>query len=345
MIEEARLEAFRSWQIGLDHALSTARKSARYLRFFERRGLNLDPGALSHDAVLLFLASARQRGAKPRTMNSWIRELNLWSRFNRLGWKATYFRRRSGPPIQVPTREIVGKLFGLPYASPSVSARNHAILALLVGSGIRRNELVHLQLSDRVQLESGPGLRVRFGKGENERDVPIDPAVCDLLDLYVNQYRSSTHPSALFTTQVGAISYGFIDRVVREAGARAGAPWLSAHKLRHFFTDEALDAGMPVSSVASILGHRRWETTQLYRQHRLQKIRAEADFRAAIGSRFVFGSTTRRKMEADLPGKDSSTVNHARDGVGARGAARNRAISPGVFLQGRSTTPEVGRWP
>jgi hypothetical protein len=46
---------------------------------------------------------------------------------------------------------------------------------------------------------------------------------------------------------------------------------------------------MPVSSVAELLGHKRWETTQLYRQRRLQKIRAEADFRATANSRSIFG--------------------------------------------------------
>jgi len=283
------LEDFRSWQIALDHALSTANKSVRYLRFLESKGLDLAPPALSYDRALGFMAEWRQRGVKPRTLNSWVRELNLWSRFLNLGWKLPYFRRRSGPPIQVPDRVLVSKLLGLAYPSPATQARNRAMIAVFADVGIRRNELVNLQLSDRIQLASGPGLRVRFGKGENERDVPLDLEVSELLERYVSTYRSHSHATRLFTTQVGPLSYGYVGKVVQEAGARLGAPWLSCHKLRHFVADVTLDAGMPVSSVAEILGHKRWETTQLYRQRRLQKIRAEADFRSTAKSRSIFG--------------------------------------------------------
>ena len=288
-VTDERLSRFRSWQIALDHALSTADKSVRYLRFLERQGLELERPGFTHEHVLRFLAEGRQRGVKPRTLNSWVREINLWARFLNVGWHVPYYRRRSGPPIQVPDRELVAKLLRSTYVSPGVQARNRAILALLADVGIRRNELVHLHLSDRVQLESGPGLRIRFGKGENERDVPLDQEVSELVEEYVRSYRSRSHPSALFTTGIGAVSYGYLGRLVQEAGARLGAPWLSCHKLRHFVADVTLDAGMPVSSVAEILGHKRWETTQLYRQRRLQKIRAEADFRSTAKSRSIFG--------------------------------------------------------
>ncbi len=329
-LNEAELLRFRSWQIALDHALSTANKSVRYLRFLHQRGLELELPALTYDHALGFMAEWRQRGVKPRTLNSWVREINLWSRFRKLGWKLSYFRRRSGPPMQVPDRVLVAKLLNLTYASPATQVRNRAMFAVFADVGIRRNELVHLQLSDRIQLGTGPGLRIRFGKGENERDVPLDPEVSELLERYVSTYRSHSHPTRLFTTQVGPMSYGYVGRVVQEAGARLGAPWLSCHKLRHFVADVTLDAGMPVSSVAEILGHKRWETTQLYRQRRLQKIRAEADFRATASSRSIFGGRMRqirtrleRKGTAgdeSRPERNGSTGNRPPEGESPRGS-------------------------
>ncbi len=293
-VTEGRLRDFRSWQIGLDHAISTANKSVRYLRYLQEKGLELEVPRFTQDHVLGFLAEWRQRGGKPRTLNSWVREINLWARFLKSDLKVRYFRCRSGPAIQVPDRELVAKLLRSTYVSPGVQARNRAILAVLADVGIRRNELIHLQLSDRIQLDSGPGLRVRFGKGENERDVPLDPEVSELVEEYVRTHRSHSHPTMLFTTAIGPVSYGYVGRLVQEAGARLGAPWLSCHKLRHFVADVTLDAGMPVSSVAELLGHKRWETTQLYRQRRLQKIRAEADFRATASSRSIFGGKMRQ---------------------------------------------------
>jgi hypothetical protein len=46
---------------------------------------------------------------------------------------------------------------------------------------------------------------------------------------------------------------------------------------------------MPVSSVAEIVGHKRWATIHLCRQARLQKIRAEVDFRETLTARSIFG--------------------------------------------------------
>jgi integrase len=46
-------------------------------------------------------------------------------------------------------------------------------------------------------------LKVRFAKGEQQRDVPIDPEVGTALDEYVRTYRIRSDPTALFTTPQG----------------------------------------------------------------------------------------------------------------------------------------------
>lgn len=277
---------YRSWSLAHDLAPSTAEKSARYLRYFERAfGLRLD--GLSQDGDLEFLAGGRERGVKPKTLNSWVRELNLWSRFREFGWRMPYYRRRGHPIIQVPSDKEVRALRSLRWSDPSADARNRALIALLSDLGPRRNEIVHMDLADRQRTTTGePLLVVRFGKGEKERTLFIDRSTDQLLEGYVASYRIRSHPRALFTTRGGRLSYGYLGRIVTEAGMRVGIPWLSAHKLRHWSVDSLLDAGVSVPSVAEAMGHARWETTALYRSRRLQRARSEQEIRAAGKARF-----------------------------------------------------------
>ncbi len=285
-VDDTTWERYRQWCLASDHALGTAAKSVRYLRFFEReKGLAL--GGLSREAAHEMLARGRDAGTKPQTLNSWIRELNLWSAFNGLGWKLAYFRNRGTPVIPVPDDKVVRQLRRLTWANPTTSARNRALIALLADQGPRRNEIVHMDLGDLTRTsDGGPALIVRHGKGEKQRTLFIDESTHGLIREYVERYRIASDRDALFTGPHGRISYAYLARVIKDAGDRVGAPWLSCHKLRHYVCDSLLDSGVSVRSVAEVLGHTKLETTALYRSKRLAKVRAEQEVRAASRARF-----------------------------------------------------------
>jgi integrase len=280
-LDDAVAGKLRGWMLVNGCSLGTASKGVRYLRFLEReRELTFGAVQPAQDEVLEFLATWRQQGIKPRTLNSWIRELNLWSRFQRLGWKMAYFRQVTPPQIRVPDEKTASRLLALSWPDRAVDARNRAIIALMVQVGIRRDELLHLELRDLTENEDGPVLQIRHAKGEKQRPVPVTPQLAAQIHEYVELYRSRKHPVRLFTTREGSLSYGYLGRIIQRAGAQVGAPWLSPHKLRHFACDYMMDHGMSVGSVAEILGHARWETTQLYRQRRLARRQMEREFRA-----------------------------------------------------------------
>jgi integrase len=325
-LDDARAARYRAWMLTHGCALSTAGKGVRYLRFLEgRHGLTLDPKVLTQDNVLELLALHREKGVLPKTLNSWVREINLWARYHSLGWKVAYFRRGDPPQIRVPDEELATRLLTLTWANRSVTARNQAILGILIQVGLRRNEIVHLELRDMVELETGPALMVRHAKGEKQRVVPIDPDLAAAIREYVEHHRSLTDATRVFTTPRGAVSYNYVGQLVKRAGARVGAPWLSAHKLRHFAVDYALDHGMSVGSVAELMGHARWETTQLYRQRRLARRQMEREFRAL---RPLASQPRRKQMEPKSTSEQTSRTTSApgpnpanldREGMGARG--------------------------
>jgi integrase/recombinase XerC len=304
-VSDATWAKYRSWALTHGQALGTASKAVRYLRFFEREK-QLELEELTQDRALEFLATWRERGVKPRTLNSWVRELNLWSRFRGLGWKVQYFRHHDVPHVQVPDRELVDKIRSMRWADPGTTARNRAILALLSDMGPRRAELVALTWRDVIETPTGTVLMVRHGKGEKERQLWVDESTGLLLREYATHYRVASDPSALFTSGRGRLTYQYLGKIVKEAGARAGAPWLSCHKLRHFVADSLLDSGVSVPSVAEVLGHARWETTALYRSKRLTKIRAEQEVRSVSQQRFGKVRTVRK--EQGVANRDASCL-------------------------------------
>lgn len=323
-VDDSVWPKYRAWGLTHGQALGTVGKGARYLRFFEReKGLELE--GLTLDRALEFLAGWRERGTKPRTLNSWVRELNLWSRFRNLGWRLTYFRHRDVPHIQVPDRELVDRLRALRWPNPSTDARNRALLALLADMGPRRAEVVALSRNDVVETPLGTVLFVRHGKGEKQRQLWVDESTGLLLREYLARFRIASDPTALFTTPGGRMSYGYLGKVVHEAGARVGAPWLSPHKLRHFVADQLLDARVSVPSVAEVLGHERWETTALYRSKRLTKVLAEQEVRSVSQLRFGRGKPVEPK------GREANPAGTWTKGSGSRGNQ-----SPGDKSRGTS---------
>jgi site-specific recombinase XerC len=280
------LGAYRRWAATDGHmSPRTIDKSARYLQFLERGGFNLTAPALARDQILQLLAEARARGLAPYTLNLWVTQLNRWIRFRGLEWRIPTFRHSHKPDVPAPTRAQAMLLWKLEWADPSTTARNQAILSVFLDKGLRRQELIDLNLTDFVQTSKGPSLVVRHGKGEKERTVPVAPVVAKRIRRYLDVYRNPKGGS-LFTSRAGRLSHAYIGKVVKTAGERVDLPWISCHKLRHFATDDMLDRGVSVQSVAEILGHEKVETTMLYRTKRLNRQHAEDEVRAADGARF-----------------------------------------------------------
>lgn len=277
--------AFRAWAV-TDGRLAprTAEKSVRYLMWLAKHGAVLEP--LVRAEALDLLTRARDDGVSPQTLNLWVVHLNRWARFSGAEWKLPHFRHSHVAAVPAPTREEARRLWNLSWTDPSTNARNRAILAVLMDKGPRRQEVVDLNLSDRVRTRTGWALVIRRGKGEKERAIALNEETDRRLGEYVSRYRIPSDPRAMFTTPRGRVSHQYVGKIVSDAGARVGLPWISCHKLRHFATDDLLDRGVKIQAVAYVLGHESMETTMLYRSKRLNAIQAESEVRLADRGRF-----------------------------------------------------------
>jgi site-specific recombinase XerD len=146
------------------------------------------------------------------------------------------------------------------------SARDRAIVVVLLYTGLRLAELVALDVED-VRVSARKGLVVvRSGKGDAYREVPLNALVRQGLEEWLGerQARAAEGERALFVGRGGRrLSKRSVDDVVRRLGQDAGVR-LSAHVLRHTFLTRMVRQGSDLVLVAELAGHRRLETTRRY---------------------------------------------------------------------------------
>lgn len=151
--------------------------------------------------------------------------------------------------------------------------RDAALLALLYGGGLRRAEIVSLDLAD---LEpSGPTLRVK-GKGNKQRALPLATNVLDVLNRWLHV--RGDEPGRLFVPVRKGGRVELRDRhgvprvmsgqavlmILRNLAQRSGVARFSPHDARRTFISDLLDAGADLSTVQQLAGHAQVTTTARY---------------------------------------------------------------------------------
>lgn len=159
----------------------------------------------------------------------------------------------------------------------ATALRDHAILELLYGGGLRVSEVAGLSTSD-LALDSGRVL-VR-GKGDKERIVPLGHAALDALQTYLAEGRphlarirkspARNDAARLFLSLRGMpLTRNWIWRLVKIAGNGA-----SPHMFRHSCATHMVEHGADLRSVQVLLGHADISTTQVYTHLALGRLKA-----------------------------------------------------------------------
>ena len=147
--------------------------------------------------------------------------------------------------------------------------RDKVVLGLLVGAGLRREELVNLTFDDALLQPIAGKFRTVInvtGKGLKNRVIPLNNSLAAALD----EWRALAGPGLIARSiskggQVGAsISAIGIFEIVRSAGASIGKPDLAPHDLRRTFAQLGYEAGVSIVQISKLLGHANVATTQRY---------------------------------------------------------------------------------
>jgi len=157
--------------------------------------------------------------------------------------------------------------------------RDYAIIMIFLNCGIRRSELVGLNLSDVYEDR----LRV-VGKGNKERFVYFGTPCRKAIDAYLperNKKVLSDNRALFGSRDNNRISVTAVHRLIKKYLLAAGlaSTQFSAHNLRHTAATMMLSGGVDVQTVQEDLGHENLNTTQIYThiENTELKIAAEAN--------------------------------------------------------------------
>jgi len=270
------------------HTVDAYRRDlAEYERTLGERGRS-SPRDAERDDVTAFLGELHARGLAPSSIERKLSAVKSFHKFLVREGLSETLPTEQIPLPKVPERlpDVISiaeatKLLTQPFPKQPVGYRDHAILELLYGCGLRVSELTGLDMSD-LDLEAG-FIRV-FGKGSKERLVPIAGAALRALEEYLAHGRpylrakKSTvlqDPSAVFLSQRGRrLSRQTVFEQVRRYGGLVGLD-LHPHTLRHSFATHMLEGGADLRALQDMLGHADIGTTQIYTHVDRSHIREE----------------------------------------------------------------------
>ncbi len=158
------------------------------------------------------------------------------------------------------------------------SVRDHLILELFYGSGIRLSELIGLKNSDVNFYDNT--IKV-LGKRNKERIIPIPQSIVNNIRKYQDMVGKnfSENRERLFLTDAGKPLYPmFVYRLVNKNLAQVSTlTKKSPHVLRHTFATHLLDKGADLNAVKDLLGHTSLAATQVYTHNSLEKLKSAFD--------------------------------------------------------------------
>jgi integrase/recombinase XerD len=159
--------------------------------------------------------------------------------------------------------------------------RDRTIVELLYSTGLRRGELLNLDLQD-VDHEQRE-VRVRCGKGGKARILPLTRAAWAFLERYLAEARPllvRDHPdssAALFLSVRGRRhdEMALVHLLRRLAKAARISKRVTGHTMRRSFATHLLQSGASLRHIQLLLGHSDLTTTSLYLRLDTQDIRRE----------------------------------------------------------------------
>lgn len=181
-------------------------------------------------------------------------------------------------PKHILTPEEVERIVAQTRLHGAEGIRDRAIIETFYSTGIRRQELINLTLYD-VEPPHGT-LMVRAGKGRKDRLLPIGERACHWITCYLEQVRPELvlepDDGTLFLNEYGEPFKGtqLGDRVRKNIVAAGIDKPGSCHIFRHTMATLMLDNGADIRFIQAMLGHADLNTTQIYTQVSIAKLKA-----------------------------------------------------------------------
>jgi site-specific recombinase XerD len=174
------------------------------------------------------------------------------------------------------------RLLDAPNRDQTKGKRDHAILSLLLGCGLRRAELISLNLTHLQQRDDHWAIVDMIGKGGHVRTVPVPGCVKAAVDDWLavahiedgHIFRCVAHSGTVWGS---GISEKVVWWVVHQSAKKAAIDKVAPHDLRRTCARLCHSAGGELERIQFLLGHRSVETTERYLGSRQRIVHAVND--------------------------------------------------------------------
>jgi integrase/recombinase XerD len=179
-------------------------------------------------------------------------------------------------PKAILTVEEINDMLNHTQVFGKLGIRDRAILETFYSSGVRKNELVNLNIRD-VDLDRKT-LTIFEGKGKRDRVVPLGERACAWVKKYLDEVRpglaSEEDEGYLFLTERGEplIKNRIPDLIKKYMGAVGIDKEGASHLFRHAMATHMLENGADIRYIQMILGHANLSSTEIYTQVSIKKL-------------------------------------------------------------------------
>lgn len=244
----------------------------RYIAWLAERGID-KPDEVSRELIEQHIAELSSQGLAASSVERAASAVKGFHRFMLTDEIADTLPTADLPlpakPSRLPdviSREDAARLLDQPFPQTPTGLRDHAVLEVLYGCGLRASELTGLDLTATLLDE---GLLRVLGKGSKERVVPVMGAAAEALGAYLEKGRGALAgrrptQAVFLNTHGGRLSRQSVHAIVEKYGRVVGLKGLHPHTLRHSFATHLLEGGADLRVVQELLGHANVATTQLY---------------------------------------------------------------------------------
>ena len=209
------------------HTIAAYRDTWRLLLKFAEKKLDKNVGKLTltdldADMISAFLDHLEnERGNSVRTRNSRLAAINAFFRFVSLEVPehsgliyrvlAIPQKRHEKRIVTFLDHEESEALLATPDLTSRLGRRDHAMMLMMIETGLRVSEIIGLNLCSIV---FGTGAHVRcLGKGRKERATPLSDELCNVLDNWITERRGEANDPLFVSRQNGRLSPDAIERL------------------------------------------------------------------------------------------------------------------------------------
>lgn len=159
----------------------------------------------------------------------------------------------------------------------NLGIRNHCILEILYGCGLRVTELINLKISNINFKEKY--IKVE-GKGDKIRLVPLADYTAEIIKKYMNSVRvfgkinKKSEDILILNSRGASMSRVMVFIIIKDLVLKAGInKKISPHTFRHSFATHLLQNGADLRFIQEMLGHSSITTTEIYTHLETEELR------------------------------------------------------------------------